>query len=471
MAAARADPLLSADAVRLDGQDSAGGTILHPTPHRCQEKINQQRARGKREDDPMSGNTQTPPAAAATLAWPPGLTRVPYWVFQRDDIYRQEQQRIFQGDCWSYLCLEVEVAHPGDFRSSFVGATPVIVTRDADGEIYAFENRCAHRGALICLDEAGAKQRNFSCVYHGWSYDLQGNLTGVAFKDGVGGKGGMPPSFCMADHSPRKLRTAVVHGLVFGSFSEDVLPIEEYLGAQIMARIARVLARRTPLVIGRFTQVLPNNWKLYMENVKDSYHASILHLFFTTFAINRLSQRGAIIVDDSGGHHVSYSQIDRTAERDGEYSKQNIRSESGYRLSDPSLLESFEEFPDGITLQILSVFPGFVLQQIQNSIAVRQVIPRGTRTTDLNWSILGFADDSPQQRLMRLKQANLVGPAGFVSMEDGCIGGFVQRGIAGAPHEREILEMGGALAESSESRVTEAAVRGFWKAYRVNMDL
>jgi anthranilate 1,2-dioxygenase large subunit len=73
--------------------------------------------------------------------------------------------------------------------------------------------------------------------------------------------------------------------------------------------------------------------------------------------------------------------------------------------------------------------------------------------------------------LVRLKQANLVGPAGFVSMEDGCVGGFVQRGIAGASHEGEILEMGGALAESSESRVTEAAVRGFWKAYRANTDL
>jgi anthranilate 1,2-dioxygenase large subunit len=217
--------------------------------------------------------------------------------------------------------------------------------------------------------------------------------------------------------------------------------------------------------------VLPNNWKLYMENVKDSYHASILHLFFTTFEINHLSQTGGIIVDASGGHHASYSHMDRASERDGEYSKQNIRSESAYRLADPSLLEGFDEFPDGITLQILTVFPAFVLQQIKNSVAVRQVIPRGTQKTDLNWSIIGFADDSPQQRLVRLKQANLVGPAGFVSMEDGCIGGFVQRGIAGAPYAREILEMGGALAESSESRVTEAAVRGFWKAYRANMDL
>jgi anthranilate 1,2-dioxygenase large subunit len=275
----------------------------------------------------------------------------------------------------------------------------------------------------------------------------------------------------MEEHSPPKLRTATVHGLVFGSFSHDVLPIRDYLGDDIMARIERVLGGRTPVVLGRFTQVLPNNWKLYMENVKDSYHASILHTFFTTFEINRLSQKGAIIVDQSGGHHVSYSQIDRTAGSDGEYAKQNIRSAKEYRLADPSLLQSFEEYPDGITLQILSVFPTFVLQQIQNSVAVRQIVSRGTGKTDLNWTLIGFAGDTPEQRLARLKQANLVGPAGFISMEDGCVGGFVQRGIAGSPNAKAILEMGGASAESSESRVTEASVRGFWKAYRARMGL
>jgi anthranilate 1,2-dioxygenase large subunit len=404
-------------------------------------------------------------------AWPEGLNRVPYWAFQREDVYRQEQQRIFQGECWNYLCLEADLAQPGDFRTTFVGDAPVIVARDSDGEIYAFENRCAHRGALICLDEHGSKRKDFSCVYHAWTYDLQGNLIGVAFKEGIKGKGGMAPGFRMEDHGPRKLRIALVHGLVFGSFSDDVPPIEDYLGEAIMARIERVLAGRTPVVLGRYTQVLPNNWKLYMENVKDSYHASILHLFFTTFELNRLSQKGAIIVDESGGHHVSYSQIDRDAERDAEYAKQQLRSESQYRLADPSLLQGFEEFPDGITLQILSVFPTFVLQQIQNAVAVRQIVPRGTGRTDLNWTILGYADDTPEQRLVRLKQANLVGPAGYISMEDGCVGGFVQRGIAGSPDRQAVLEMGGVTAESSESRVTEASVRGFWKAYRSHMGL
>ncbi len=399
------------------------------------------------------------------------LTRVPYWVFQTAETYRQEQERIFQGPSWHYLALEVELPEPGDFRTTRIGETPVVVTRDDDGEIYAFENRCAHRGALICLDNYGKGKKDFSCVYHAWTYDRQGNLRGIAFKDGIKGKGGMPESFRMEQHGPRKLRIAILHGLIFGSFSEEVPPIEEYLGEEICSRIERVLGGRKPVVLGRVTQALPNNWKLYMENVKDSYHASILHLFFTTFELNRLSLKGGIIVDESGGHHVSYSAIDTAAHKDAEYSRQQLRSESEYKLADPSLLQGFDEYHDGVTLQILSVFPTFVLQQIQNAVAVRQIVPRAVDKTDLNWTYLGFADDTPEQRLVRIKQNNLVGPAGYISMEDGCVGGFVQRGIAGASEEEAVLEMGGSQAQSSESRVTEASVRGFWKAYRSNMGM
>ncbi|WP_408279580.1 aromatic ring-hydroxylating dioxygenase subunit alpha [Paraburkholderia sediminicola] len=412
------------------------------------------------------------PARRASIIWPPeGLTRVPYTLFQDEDVYADEQDAIFRGPNWSYLCLEAELVNPGDFRSTFVGDSPVVVTRDTDGELYAFENRCAHRGAMVCLEDQG-NAKDFSCVYHAWTYNLQGDLLGVAFKDGINGKGGMKPDFCEGDHGLRKLRVATLHGLVFGSFSDDVAPLDEYLGEEIVERIARVLENRTPVVLGRFTQMLPNNWKLYFENVKDSYHASILHLFFTTFQLNRLSQRGGIIVDPSGGHHVSYSAVDHAAEAAAQakavsdYSEQKIRSESEHHLEDTSVLAGTDEFGDGVTLQILSVFPGFVLQQIQNAIAVRQILPRGTQQTELNWTYLGFENDTPELREMRLRQSNLVGPAGYVSMEDGCVGGFVQRGIDGASESRSVLEMGGDSAESSESRVTEASIRGFWKAYR-----
>jgi anthranilate 1,2-dioxygenase large subunit len=411
-------------------------------------------------------------APRASITWPrEGLTRVPYTVFQDQDVYADEQRAIFRGPHWNYLCLEAEVPNVGDFRATRVGDAPVVVTRGDDGELYAFENRCAHRGALVCLEDQG-NAKDFSCVYHAWTYNLQGDLVGVAFKDGINGQGGMKSDFCLGDHNLCKLRVATLNGLVFGSFSDDVPPLDEYLGEEIVERIARVLEDRKPVVLGRFTQMLPNNWKLYFENVKDSYHASILHLFFTTFQLNRLSQRGGIIVSEGGGNHVSYSAVDHSAATaepaatSNDYAQQNIRSESGHRLEDTSVLAGTDEFGDGVTLQILSVFPGFVLQQIQNAIAVRQILPNGTHETELNWTYLGFESDTPELREMRMRQSNLVGPAGYVSMEDGCVGGFVQRGIGAASDHGSVLEMGGDGTESSASRVTEASIRGFWKAYR-----
>ena len=410
-------------------------------------------------------------AALSPSDWPEGLTRVPFWVFQRDDIYAREQKQLFQGAVWSYLCLEADLPAPGDWRATFVGDASVVVARNEKGEIHAFENRCAHRGSLICLDEKGKGAKGFSCVYHACSYNLEGDLTGVAFMKGIKGKGGMSPDFKLSDHGPRKLRVEVQSGLVFGTFDHAAPSLRSYLGDEISTRIESVFRGRKPVVLGRFTQALPNNWKLYIENVKDSYHASILHLFFTTFELNRLSQKGAIIVDETGGHHVSYSAIDKGPTGNAEYAKQQIRSDSDYKLADPSLLHGFEEYEDGVTLQILTVFPAMVVQQIQNAIAIRQVIPRGPDRTDLNWIYLGFEEDTPDERMARLKQANLVGPAGYISMEDGCVGGFVQRGVAGAPDQKAVIEMGGKDAQGSESRVTEASIRGFWKAYRAHMRL
>lgn len=411
-------------------------------------------------------------ASTSTVRWTPhGLTRVPFAVYRDEDIYALEQRVIFRGDNWSYLCLESEIPSTGDYKTTFVGDAPVVVVRDADDEIYAFENRCSHRGALICLEKAGKAAKDFQCVYHAWTYDRQGNLKAVAFEDGVNGGGGMPASFCKEDHHPRKLRVAIFCGLVFGSFSDSVDPLEEYLGEDICARIERVMGRPVE-VIGRFTQALPNNWKLYYENVKDTYHASLLHVFFTTFRLNRLSQQGGVIVSETGGHHVSYSIVDDADSVAGpdNYREQGLRSEqTGYQLADQSVLEGFKEFDDGITLQILSVFPGFVLQQIQNCLAIRQVLPRGVGRTDLNWTYIGYRSDSARQRGMRLRQANLVGPAGFVSMEDGAVGGFVQRGIAATEKEQAVMEMGGDNTVSGSSRATETAVRGFWKRYRFLM--
>ncbi len=133
------------------------------------------------------------------------------------------------------------------------------------------------------------------------------------------------------------------------------------------------------------------------------------------------------------------------------------------------MLDAEDEHGDRVRQQILSVFPSFAMQRTYNVMALRQFVPRGVDKTDLNWIYLGYADDPPELRRRRLKQLNLAGPAGFVSMEDGCIGNFVERGAVAAPNGVSLLEMGGAGTESQETRATETAIRGFWRMWRAVM--
>ncbi len=402
-------------------------------------------------------------------SWPAeGLTRIPYWIYSDRDLYAEEQERIFRGDTWTFLCLEAELPRPSTFRTASLGDMPVVVTRDAEGVVHAFENRCAHRGSLLCLKQRG-EAREIVCVYHNWTYDLCGNLTGVAFRRGVGGKGGMPADSRPDQHGPRQLRVEIFSGLVFGTMSEMVPPVADYLGPEIAAKVRRVMKAPAKL-LGGYSQILPGNWKLYMENVKDSYHASLLHMFFTTFRLNRLSQKGGLVVSEGGEHHISYSYSADVAGK--EYEQAGLRSaHAGYGLEAPELLHNVDEFGDGIGLQILSVFPGFVLQQIRNCLAVRRVVPQGLDRTELEWTCFGFVDDDDKMTELRMRQSNLIGPSGLISMEDGAATGFVQRGIRGAETKGSVVEMGGSGTSSEESRVSEAAVRGFWKAYRRRMSL
>jgi anthranilate 1,2-dioxygenase large subunit/terephthalate 1,2-dioxygenase oxygenase component alpha subunit len=411
-----------------------------------------------------------PQASPDTRTWPvEGLARVPYWLYQDGNIYRREQERIFRGATWNFLGLEAELPDAGDFKTTFVGEMPVVVARDENAELRVFENRCAHRGALLCIKDRG-NAREFACVYHNWTYDLRGNLTGVAFRRGIQGKGGMPADAKPESGAPRQFRVATYCGLIFATLSGATPPIEAYLGPEIAARIRRVLKEPVRL-LGGYSQMLPNNWKLYLDNVKDTYHASLLHSFFATFRLNRLSQQGGVIVGGDGGNHVSFTMM-RTDTGEEDYEKAKMRSaKGGYRLEAPELLDTVDEIGDGVSLQILAVFPGFVLQQIMNCLAVRQVLPKGVGETELVWSCFGYAADDETMTERRLRQANLIGPAGYISMEDGAATGFVQRGVQGADDRAAFVEMGGRDVASGESRVSETSVRGFWQAYRRHMQI
>jgi anthranilate 1,2-dioxygenase large subunit len=382
--------------------------------------------------------------AEPRVAWPSnGISEVPFRVYTDAAQYEREQERLFKGPTWNYLCLAVELAGPGDYVATTIGETAVIVVRDAAGTINAFVNRCAHRGNLLCIERAGCV-KEFSCIYHGWTYDLAGQLTGVAFEHGVKRQGGMPPEFRKEEHRLQRLRVAELGGLVFGTFSDDTPELETYLGPDVTRGLLRVM------------------------NVKDTYHASILHLFLTTFRINRLSMPGGIYINRDGGNHYSYAKLDYAAE-DADYKAAALRADSEFQLQDRSVVESVDEYGDGVSVQILTIFPGMVLQQVRNTIAVRVVRPRGVDKCELEWIHLGFATDDEAMTERRLRQGNLIGAAGYISMEDGCVGGFVQRALQYNDDGAGLVMMGGHEAESQTFRASEAAIRGFWKHYRMLM--
>ena len=59
-----------------------------------------------------------------------------------------------------------------------MGRDNVLTVRQKDGVIKALLNTCAHRGNAVCRAEEG-NTKAFMCTYHGWTYDLAGNLVGV----------------------------------------------------------------------------------------------------------------------------------------------------------------------------------------------------------------------------------------------------------------------------------------------------
>ena len=415
---------------------------------------------------------------ARSLPWPPRGTShaIPYGVFTEREVYDLEQERIFRGSTWNFVGLAAEVPEAGDFKSTFVGDTPVVMTRHTDGEIYCWVNRCSHRGAMICREQRGHNEAGtHTCVYHQWSFDNKGDLVGVPFRRGLGGHGGYPKDFKLEEHPVRKLKTEVYCGMVFATFDHDLETVEEHFGghdSDVVRMIKRTMRNGTPLkVLGHSRQFIPSNWKFYAENTKDPYHASLLHLFHMTFGLYRSSQEGGVKVAN-GWHTILYAKSGTDSEEAIEQ-ESDLRTyqEGTYKLQDMSLLAGRKEMDDNITLVITSLMPSLVLQHIQNTLAVRQIVPKSEREFELIWTFFGYADDDAEMDAIRLKQANLVGPAGLISMEDGESSVICQQAVVRDQNDLNVLEMGGRDIQGQDHLVTEATIRAFWKTYRELMDV
>jgi anthranilate 1,2-dioxygenase large subunit len=398
--------------------------------------------------------------------WPTlDYSRVPYRLYHDPEAYQREQERIFRGPTWNFLGLEAEIPNPGDFRTTYVGDTPVIVNRAANGTIHALVNRCAHRGAMVRREMSG-NAREHTCIYHQWCYGLDGSLKSIPFRRGIRGKGGLDPSFDMAAHGLRKLSVASVNGALFGTLADDVEPLEDYLGAPVLAQLRR-LFDRPMTILGYNRQRIRANWKLYAENTRDNYHASLLHEFLVTFGLDRSTQTGGVKMDARHRHNITWAEAESDTDELAQEAYGGARVRSNYlSLNEPELVRFRRERVDPLNIAITSVFPSAVFVQISNSLAVRQIRPRGIDEVEIFQTMLGYADDPPDLTLHRLRQANLVGPAGLVSMEDGEAIEIAHRASLPDRDSTTVIELGGAgVISDRDYRVTDVPLRGFWSYY------
>lgn len=403
-------------------------------------------------------------APAEEFIWPiEGVNRVPAWVYTSEEVYNLEVERIFHGSTWSYVGLECEIPKSGDFRRSHVGPTAVIVSRDKDDQVHVFQNRCAHRSAEFCRQSFG-NTNAFICPYHQWTYNLRGELTGVPFRRGLNGKGGMPSTFEMGSHPLTSLKVQILNGVIFASFDQNIGTVEEYLGPENLEIFTTVFSGRPIEVLGHYRNRMIGNWKLYPENIKDTYHGSLLHSFLVTFGLHRADSETVMVVDKDGRHGflgARRSSLSATAK-----TKEVDTLHAPLKLADGRIVELKQEFNSPWTVTMQAIWPGLIMQRQSNTLGVRQIVPKGPNEFDLYWTMIGYADDTPEMRAHRIRQANLMGPAGYIGAEDGEVLEYVQDGVRQRSDRPVVIDLGGTDTGSVDHAVSEAAIRGMYKHYR-----
>ncbi len=455
-----------ADAAPLSAQDSPPAA-------------NGQAPRHEASNGSHGGSTEhaeTHPRSDATMmrdyVWPnDDLSVIPDWVYTDEAIYQREVERIFHGETWNFVALEAESPNPGDYIRSHVGPTPIVVARASDGSIHAFENRCRHRGAEFCRELRGTA-KEFVCPYHQWTYDLKGNLIGVPFRRGAAGKGGMPADFRTEDNGLPTLNVTAHRGVVFASYSRQMESLADYLGPEIMREFEATFDGRKLKVLGHYRHSLPGNWKLYHENLKDPYHATLLHTFLVTFGLLVVGNRSLMLADKSGRHGVMASAKSDGTAISGETKKEMRAFKEGMTLREPRFMDFIEEFDSPWSVTMATIWPNLIVQREMNTLGIRQIVPTGPHEFIMKWTMFGFEGDDEAMTRHRLRQGNLMGPAGFLGLEDNEAIKFVQDGMQRVPGGKHLVKLDPQTPEgTSDTLISESAIRGMYKHWRQAMGL
>jgi len=192
--------------------------------------------------------------------------RVPAARYTDPGFAALEQARMWPRT-WQLACCVDHVAEPGDWFEYRVGPYSVIVVRDEDGGLRAFQNSCRHRGNVLCTG-SGTGLTELKCGYHGWTWDLAGELRKVPGRKGFG-------RLAMSDFPLNPVRVQAWGPFVFVNLDPGAPDLLDYLeGVPDDIAWARVEEFRCTASLGG---PIAANWKTVADGFGETYHIQTLH--------------------------------------------------------------------------------------------------------------------------------------------------------------------------------------------------
>jgi choline monooxygenase len=190
---------------------------------------------------------------------------MPAWCYTSQAFYEREVERVFRKS-WNPVGRESDIPKNGDYFTTELAGVPIIVVRDRNGVVGAFVNACRHRGTeMVC---GSGNLRVFNCPYHSWCYGLDGQLLVAPGMNEVKG-------FERSDFPLAKVQLGTWGGFLFVAIDPDCGPLDAYLG-ELKTSLASY-HMEDMVCVRKEHYDLRCNWKLLIENFKESYHLSTVH--------------------------------------------------------------------------------------------------------------------------------------------------------------------------------------------------
>ena len=194
---------------------------------------------------------------------------LPGWCYVSEEWYAREIDTLFRKD-WLCVGRAEQIPNPGDFFSIELLRHPLIVVRDDKGQVRVHSAICRHRGAVVT--QTAGHCRAFVCPYHSWTYSLAGKL--------VSTPGSPPPmagaeGFSPADYALTPIRAETWGGFIFVTFNQEVAPLTSWLGD--LPQFLECYDLENMQWTHRDEYVVDCNWKVWLENAFENYHAMTIH--------------------------------------------------------------------------------------------------------------------------------------------------------------------------------------------------